>query len=60
MRMKLRIKDVYGVRRIYPLDFVQEIEALTGQKTLSNKQIKALKALGVEFEIEAPALESIH
>lgn len=49
--IKVKVKQVYGVDRIYPMSYVKELEALTGTKTLSEDHIKALKALGFTLEV---------
>ena len=49
-RIKVKIKNIYGKDLIYPLTYQQELFNLTGQKTLSNRHIEALKGLGFEFE----------
>lgn len=41
-------RSVYGNDLIYPLTHKSEIRALTGQLTLSQRHITALKALGFE------------
>lgn len=49
--IKVKIREVYGVERIYPVNFIEELEVLTGTKTLTRKHIKALKSLGFTFEV---------
>ncbi len=49
--IKVEVKTHYGRDLIYPLDHAKEIEILTGQKTLTDKNISALKGLGFTFEI---------
>lgn len=44
--IKVKIESQYGTERIYPLTFALELNALTGQKTLSRKHIETLKQLG--------------
>ena len=56
MKIKVQIKNVYGVDRVYPLTYADELQALTGQKTLSDTHIKALKSIGFEIESIAPKL----
>lgn len=51
--IRVKVKQVYGVDRIYPIDFANELEALTGCKTLSTYHIDALKKLGFEFKVES-------
>ena len=43
--IKVKVKNVYGKELLYPLDFAQALEALTGQKTLTEKSVEALKEL---------------
>lgn len=52
----VEIKNVYGNERIYPLNFVNELETLTGQKTISRRHIEMLKNMGFTIEVEAPKL----
>lgn len=42
-------RSVYGNTLIYPLNYQEEIKALTGQKTLSEAHIGALSRLGFNF-----------
>jgi hypothetical protein len=42
-------KTVYGNDLLYPLNYQQELFTLTGQKTLSQRHIKALRGMGFEF-----------
>ena len=51
-------RNVYGNELIYPITFSQEICALTGQKTLSQSHIDALKSLGVNVVDERFAVVS--
>ena len=48
--IEVKVKNVYGIDRIYPMTFSNELEALTGTKTLSAEHIAALKKLGFEFK----------
>ena len=42
----------YGVKRYYVVsDHCESLHALTGQKTLTDANIKALKALGFTFKV---------
>lgn len=56
MKIQLEIKTHYGNQRIYALTHTQELQVLTGQKTLSKEHIKALEDLGFTFEVKAPDL----
>jgi len=49
----IRIKRdrYYGKVYLYPLDYAKALENLTGQKTLTDKSINALKDLGFTFEL---------
>lgn len=49
--IKVQVKDVYGSERIYPLNFVSELQTLTGTKTISRKHIEVLKKMGFSFEV---------
>ncbi len=52
MVIEYRQINIYGVDRIYPLTFAKELSILTGNKTLSQSHIGALKSMGFKF-IEA-------
>jgi hypothetical protein len=52
MIIQVKIKNIYGKDLFYPLNFVNELYTLTGNKTLSHRQIEALKAIGFTFEIK--------
>jgi hypothetical protein len=52
----VKIKSVYGNERIYPVNFIQELEGLTGQKTLSRKHVELLKTLGFTIEVQNDTL----
>ena len=56
MKIKVTVRNVYGVDRIYPVTNIEPLQALTGQKTLSKDHIKALESLGFTIEVEAPTL----
>jgi hypothetical protein len=45
--IRVIIKEVYGKSLIYPVNFQNEIESLTGAKTLNHRHITALKNLGL-------------
>lgn len=41
-------RNVYGNELLYPVNHANEIEQLTGQKTLSERHIEALRKLGFD------------
>ena len=43
-------RNVYGNDLLYPINYANELQALTGRKTLTNKHIEALKGLGFKVE----------
>jgi len=54
-------KNVYGVEKIYPtIDFSQEFERLTGNKTASQTQLQALKALGFDILINEANFQTVY
>ena len=58
MKITVKVKNVYGVDRIYPVcEAAQTFAAFTGNKTLSPADIERIKALGYEIEVEMPTLE---
>lgn len=50
----VEIKSVYGRDMIYPLSHIQELENLTGKKTLSKSHIESLKKLGFTIKVKTP------
>lgn len=42
-------KNTYGNVFNYPIDYVVELETLTGMKTLAARNIKALEGMGFSF-----------
>lgn len=43
-------KDVWGQTLCYPVDYMIEIQTLTGQKTLKASFFKAFEGMGFKFE----------
>jgi len=58
MTIKLRITKNYGNEAIYIIDesFNAIHRQLTGHKTISRAEIELYKNIGINFEVEAPAL----
>ncbi len=57
MEITVKIKNVYGVDRIYPVcDKARLFVALTGNKTLSEADICFIKSLGYSINIETPVI----
>ena len=57
MKIKVEVKSVYGVDRIYPVCGLSELFlALKGGKTFSKHDIETIKALGFEVEVVTPSL----
>ena len=50
--IQVNVKMVYGSERIYPLNYINELQTLTRQKTLSREQVKCLKNMGFTFEVK--------
>ena len=49
----VQVKNVYGKEMVYPIgDNAKALQLLTGQKTLSRRQVDALKGLGFLFETQ--------
>lgn len=46
MEIKYYKKNVYGNELVYPLDHIDSLKWLTGQKTLSKAHMVALTAMG--------------
>lgn len=50
VKVALQVKSVTGRRRYYPVgDMGKQVVTLTGKKTISELEVEALKALGVEL-----------
>lgn len=57
MNITIKVKNVYGVDRIYPVcDKAKLFIALTGNKTFSAGDIDRIKALGYQIITEAPTI----
>ena len=51
--IKVQIKTIYGTEKIYPAcDKAETFCKLIGQKTLTEHDVKNIKALGFEVEVE--------
>lgn len=51
MILKLQVKLVYGVERIYPMcETANKVVALIGRKTLNRDDLLKLKDIGFKFE----------
>lgn len=56
MEIFVTVKDVYGVRKIYPAcDRAQKFARIAGTKTLTNEAIEAIKALGYTVSVRPTA-----
>lgn len=52
MTIKVNIKQVYGVERIYPVnDQAMILTQLTNKKTLDSRDIELIKKLGYQIEV---------
>ncbi len=47
--IRVKTKTVYGNELIYPLDYQEQLKALTSRLTLTKSDITALKGLGFTF-----------
>ena len=50
MKIRFYVKHVFGVTNCYVLDYAQELQQLTGKKTIDSRDIKSLTELGCTFE----------
>lgn len=58
MTITVQIKTHYGTQYIYPIcDEAQALCALTGKKTLSQKDIQLIKYLGYSIEVQQPEIK---
>ena len=53
----LKQRNIYGQDLYYPRNFVPQLEALTGQKTLQCRHIRALRKMGFKFETVTNKIE---
>jgi hypothetical protein len=57
MTITVKIRNVYGNERIYPVcPKAATFARLAGTKTLSTYDIRAIKSLGFEVQVEAQTL----
>ena len=57
MQITVKVKNVYGVDRIYPADLrARLLLALTGNKTFSASDLAVIKELGYEIVTETPTI----
>jgi len=53
----VRIKDVYGERKVYPVSrHAQAFAMIAGTKTLTDRTINLIKSLGIEIKVEQETL----
>jgi hypothetical protein len=57
-KLKIEIKDVYGVKRIYPACDTSKllVQLKKKDKTFNNEDIAILKQLGFTIEIQTPTI----
>lgn len=56
MEIFVTVKDVYGVRKIYPAcDRAQAFARIAGTKTLTNEAVEAIKELGYTVSVRQSA-----
>ena len=54
MKVEIKIKNVYGVERIYPVNQKAIwLTSLTRKKTLDRDEIEVIKKLGYEVQVVA-------
>lgn len=57
MEITVRIKDVYGIRTVYPVSAdAKTLAAIAGTKTLQPNVIAAIKKLGYKITVETEEL----
>lgn len=58
--VRVIVRSAYGVERIYPVcDNANIFTRLTGQKTLSNENIKAIRELGFTVTVVPQTVPSL-
>lgn len=56
--IQVSIRNVYGVEKIYPIcETAKLFTNLLGQTTLTQDDVRNIKALGYSFEVVSPATE---
>lgn len=57
LEIVVRIKDVYGERKVYPVSpHAQAFAMIAGTKTLTDRTLQLIKALGIEIKVEQETL----
>lgn len=57
MEIIVRVRDVYGVRKIYPVcDKAWQFAQIAGTKTLTPQAIEHIKAIGFRVIVEQPEI----
>jgi hypothetical protein len=57
MNIQVEIKNVYGVRTVYPAcDTSKLLARLAGTKTFTPSAIETIKALGYQIEVLQPSV----
>lgn len=57
MKITVQIKNVYGVKRVYPVCGKAKLfTQMTGRKTLSENNLSIIKDLGFVVEVATPVL----
>jgi hypothetical protein len=55
MNIKVEIRNVYGVKTVYPVcDIAKKLADLSGNKTLTRSAIITIKQLGYKIDIVQP------
>jgi hypothetical protein len=55
--IKVKIKQVYGIERIYPAcEVASKLNSLTPSKTFSRRDIDIIKSLGYQIQVVTEAL----
>ena len=59
MELKVKVKDVYGQRLVYPAcSLSRSFAALIQCKTLTPSAMNEIKSMGYTFTVETPELDS--
>lgn len=58
MNITVKLKDVYGVQKIYPAcDTSEKFAALAGTKTLTREALAIIKSMGYAVQVQSITVE---
>jgi hypothetical protein len=58
MKIEIEIRDIYGIRTIYPACETSRLLArLANTKTITRQALETIKALGYQIEVKQPEVQ---